>query len=644
MINYIKKHKDILVIGILSFIMLIIMISQSDKCSFWIDELININNIRHDQTFIGFIKNHAKAYDLCSPLFNFIAFFWYRLVPYGERYLLFLSEFFMALAVFCIGITTRKMIGIKSAIFITIMISSLLYLGQYGNNFRGYPVYILMSALVFYKFVKRMRFSRLNQENWKDIFLFGILLALFVYSHYAAVIICLALFITELILVALKMKNKYCLLSYIYGAILFLPLAILIIKYSERDLSAFWPSPPTIASIITLIKLNLLGSDILLLISFFLGCSIFITKAVIKKKILYNDLPLLLSILIPVFMISIVYFYSSFINPNGSIFVVRYFYGLLPMFFLMCAYAFNELCANIQLKLTTSGMTSKVILLTLIFLRYPNFYFQMANNPQYSYQPWKTGTEWLLAQPDIMNESAAILVTTSSHVYGGWNEYYIKKGTDKSPPINIYYNPFGHINTSFYNNNYKRIYLFSPSGSLDQNRRSYLNNFYSLIYEIGENKISIYDINPYLINDYYKHGELNLIKSLIFTDSLPEVHVYDIDPVEFADGIILHCGETDPYIYLNLPEQIDKPVGIPVCEITYTNTTSGNLQVFWDYGYGLSEENSTFYNIEASAETASVILPIVNWKDNVKLTALRVDPPYGTKFVLKSVNILETHE
>jgi capsular polysaccharide biosynthesis protein len=134
-----------------------------------------------------------------------------------------------------------------------------------------------------------------------------------------------------------------------------------------------------------------------------------------------------------------------------------------------------------------------------------------------------------------------------------------------------------------------------------------------------------------------------IIKELSFLQPLLDFPpVYDIESVEIADGsIVLQCGKIDPQILLNLPEPLEKPASIPLCEVTYTNSVSGNIQLFWDYGEGLSEENSTNWYICLSNEPKTLLLPIVNWKDSAKLTAFRVDPPNGTNFVLKSVKIIE---
>jgi 23S rRNA U2552 (ribose-2'-O)-methylase RlmE/FtsJ len=140
-----------------------------------------------------------------------------------------------------------------------------------------------------------------------------------------------------------------------------------------------------------------------------------------------------------------------------------------------------------------------------------------------------------------------------------------------------------------------------------------------------------------------KYADLKLCDELSFLQNMADTPpVYDIESFELADGgIVLQCGSIDPQLYLTLPHSLRKPTGIPLCEVTYTNSVAGNLQFFWDFGGGLSEENSTRCYIDFSTKTESLLLPIINWKDDVKLTAFRVDPPDVTRFVLKSVKFLE---
>ena len=58
--------------------------------SFWSDEMYTVGSIRSELSFMDTFNIYAHE-DSNSPLYFFIAFFWYRIVPHTERALLSLS-------------------------------------------------------------------------------------------------------------------------------------------------------------------------------------------------------------------------------------------------------------------------------------------------------------------------------------------------------------------------------------------------------------------------------------------------------------------------------------------------------------------------------------------------------------------------
>jgi hypothetical protein len=152
-----------------------------------------------------------------------------------------------------------------------------------------------------------------------------------------------------------------------------------------------------------------------------------------------------------------------------------------------------------------------------------------------------------------------------------------------------------------------------------------------------------YKIKKYTYFESKKNTELKILEEISFLQTIPDVPpVCNIESIESTDeGIVLQCGKTDPQIYLKLPHPLEKPAGIPLCEVTFTNSVSGTLLIFWDYGQGFNVESITSSDLDFTTETVSVLFPVVNWKDGEKLTVFRVDPPDGSRFVLKSVRILE---
>jgi hypothetical protein len=134
------------------------------------------------------------------------------------------------------------------------------------------------------------------------------------------------------------------------------------------------------------------------------------------------------------------------------------------------------------------------------------------------------------------------------------------------------------------------------------------------------------------------------IAELLIPKDAEKLFINDIVSVDIMDdGIVLYCGNVDPHLYLPLHSIIDRPFGKPFIEITYTNSQAGFMQVFYDYGNGLGENNN-FYQIEASFDHLAIQLPIVGWDKGKQLVAIRIDPPNGTEFMIKSIKILSAED
>lgn len=111
------------------------------------------------------------------------------------------------------------------------------------------------------------------------------------------------------------------------------------------------------------------------------------------------------------------------------------------------------------------------------------------------------------------------------------------------------------------------------------------------------------------------------------------------DNSEFKDYIVLKCGNIDPKINLTF-ENIEKPIGKSYIGITYKNSKEGLLQVFYNYGKGLTEKKSYRLYILNNENEKTVFLPVVGWENRLKLVGIRIDPPDDTEFYIREINIL----
>jgi hypothetical protein len=120
------------------------------------------------------------------------------------------------------------------------------------------------------------------------------------------------------------------------------------------------------------------------------------------------------------------------------------------------------------------------------------------------------------------------------------------------------------------------------------------------------------------------------------------INTHEISSINIQkDNLVLVCGINDPQVYLPLEDPIIKPSGLPCIEIEYTNSEPGTLQIYFDFGNGLSEADSVRNDIENISEMSKIRLPINCWHAGKYLYSIRVDPPDGTIFEIKSINIGE---
>jgi hypothetical protein len=129
---------------------------------------------------------------------------------------------------------------------------------------------------------------------------------------------------------------------------------------------------------------------------------------------------------------------------------------------------------------------------------------------------------------------------------------------------------------------------------------------------------------------YIAHISMPKYVSEVLTNDIFSINIKN-------ENLVLVCGINDPQVFLSLQEPIEKPSGVPCIEIDYTNSKTGILQIYYDFGNGLSEENSFRYDIENISEMTKIRLPIVGWLARQRLYSIRIDPPDGTIFEIKSI-------
>ena len=105
---------------------------------------------------------------------------------------------------------------------------------------------------------------------------------------------------------------------------------------------------------------------------------------------------------------------------------------------------------------------------------------------------------------------------------------------------------------------------------------------------------------------------------------------------------VFKCGNIDPQIIFTLNAPIVQPDEGLFILLQYSNTLAGYFKVYYDYGIGFAEENSTgdIY-IGAASRIAKIFIPIKDWPYGLQLFSLRIDPPDNTVFSLKKIRFFK---
>ena len=73
----------------------------------------------------------------------------------------------------------------------------------------------------------------------------------------------------------------------------------------------------------------------------------------------------------------------------------------------------------------------------------------------------------------------------------------------------------------------------------------------------------------------------------------------------------------------------------------FSNSIPGNLQLYYNHGYGLREElSSGLIALQTVTEETRILLPIVPFGGIDNLAGIRIDPPDGTMFTLIDLKII----
>lgn len=487
---------------ILLLLMIIIMVAYGSSQSFWTDELKWSIGKVSGNNFIGICKQLlADGYNM--PLYYWILAIVYKYMPYGEVYLLIPSFLFVIAGIIFLSLTAKKLHG-ASLSFITLClctISSVL-MTQGGWELRPYAIFFCLSALTLLSYVCRMQ-----QEIGRNIVFYGLAMILLLYSHWFGAVLLLFYGITDIILFIKKRISLKFIVSYIIAGIAFLPWFILMVLSVSNDLSSYWADIPRLVSILFSIKYLLSGSFLCFCI-FALGSLLILLSfcKTIRLKEYDTSVILWMQLLMSVFwVIGITFLYSKLINPNGSIYMNRYFFAVLPHVILITGYGIccliNKAGSMMMEESKKSKRFTAIVMICLFavvgFSNYSSAIFSVTSISE----PYREAAEHLAADSKVYSKDSLVISSTEANT---WVEYYFEKRGFKVPnnvaagssSISIFVKEQQHIeSTPIFNEDileYNNIFLFEEHTEFSDSFIKFIEDNYTQAQSYPELDLTVY--------------------------------------------------------------------------------------------------------------------------------------------------------
>ena len=418
------KNWDYFIYALIAVYALIGMMCTVKGDSLWYDELWNIG-----------------WYDTGDPVYNqyshhFLMRLWYHLMPYGEEYLLFLTEFISALAVFLTGVAGKMYGGKRTGIFASAVIASIPYFyRQVGIEFRNYYLLYFATVILFLAYMRR---GGQRTVNLGRIAAYSLCLALTMDSHpYGILVAAVFLGIDFLLMVFRKIPWKN-IVSFVF------PVAYFVVWIFTNDMGGTWnnyswTSTPN-ASIVYQTVFELCGQSVWLFGALILGviCAVLDCYAACVKRgkeigeRVYKIMPVLA--IGGVFSASIVY--SVWVNPENSLYVERYFISVLLFVALLIAAGLDWIFRGIggcvsEDKKTQIGRLTAAVASTMVLTGSMQYFL----DPVVHEETNREAAQWIVSKEDVFNDDTLVAVTGNKYVVQGLEYYITQKGTRDCPNI-----------------------------------------------------------------------------------------------------------------------------------------------------------------------------------------------------------------
>lgn len=299
----------------------ILLCSMQLTNSIWFDESFGAYLLRYDLAEIW----SFTAADVHPPLYYFLLKGWSLVFGYSDVALRFMSVFFGAVAIVFAYQWLKNSFGYKVAIISSALMAISPMMIRYGEEMRMYSLCVAIVFAATYVFSIALRTKQ--KKYW---YIYGVLLALGMWTHYFVALLWVAHLVYLLMIYGKKIwKQKEIVRGYILAVVLYLPWLPWFISQSLTVQGGFWIGEASVNTVNNYITNSLVYLDantalswVMFLVMFVVVMAIIFVPRVYKKlkgeeKTAYTLL-ILMTVLPPVVLLVLS------LPPLSPMFVDRY--------------------------------------------------------------------------------------------------------------------------------------------------------------------------------------------------------------------------------------------------------------------------------------------------------------------------------
>lgn len=487
--------------------------------SFWADEIASVGFIRTGLSLAEVLDTYLRV-ENNLPLYPLILYVVYRIMPYGEKFLLIPSILFCMAGIVLLALSADRLKGKRMA-FLSLCLgtSSGALLWQAAWEIRCYALAFLLSALVLYTYIDKS----LNPDK-KRMVRYGAAVALFFWTHWFACILLAFYGFVDLIRVILHRISWKQLLCYIPGCMLYFPWLIASFYYKSGGLEDYWSEVPQWKDTLWTILFYVDGHRALWYLFLLTAAAVMVCAVRCMKKPGGDErdktLLLALGVLAVGWVIGIVYVFSRYVYPQGGLYVVRYFTVVQPHILLITALGLDALLQAADRCGTSEGFrklsllqrplirkaaawTVRAGVIAVLFISFATCYRNQYIAIRKPFEPYREAVDDLVKEGGIWEEDALFIGSNRFCMLDGLVHYYFEKRGYK-PPCNIVDSiVHSRQESRFYPNytqlsrkellSYDRIYCVRIHMDVSEELQTLLEKYYTLTQSKDVNGIEIWE-------------------------------------------------------------------------------------------------------------------------------------------------------